>query len=74
VNIMKLLESSGLNVEQASIACFDHLVFEGIGSEIEATSSSQEGSSLSSPVSAEGVRASLVSLITTTDSRLGSRL
>lgn len=34
VEIMELLESCGLNVEQASIACQDHLVFDGIGCEV----------------------------------------
>lgn len=34
VEIMELLESCGLNVEEASIACQEHLVFDGIGSEV----------------------------------------
>lgn len=35
VDIMEVLESSGLNVEQASITCQEHLVFDGVGSEVE---------------------------------------
>lgn len=34
VDIMEVLESSGLNVEQASITCQEHLVFDGVGSEV----------------------------------------
>lgn len=58
VEIMELLESYGLNVEQASIACQDHLVFDGIGSEVEVS----DGCRLSS-VSAEAVQTGLRLLI-----------
>ncbi|XP_024356358.1 transcription factor SCREAM2 [Physcomitrium patens] len=61
VEIMELLESRGLNVEQASIACVDQLVFDGISSEIEGNDA--EDSRHMTHVNAEDVEASLRSLI-----------
>lgn len=55
VEIMELLESCGLNVEQASIACQDHLVFDGIGCEVEVSDGCR--------VSAEAVQTGLQLLI-----------
>lgn len=60
VEIMELLETCGLNVEQASIACQEHLVFDGIGSEVEGNDATN--CKLSS-VSAEEVQAGLRLLI-----------
>lgn len=61
VDIMELLESSGLNVEQASIICQEHLIFDGLGSEVEDNDAGV--CRHVSCVSAEDVGASLRSLI-----------
>lgn len=61
VDIMELLESRGLNMEQASIVCVEQLVFDGIGSEDEGSDAGVNRQAMH--VSAEELGASLRSLI-----------